>query len=301
MWFKNLQVYRFTKPWSLNAEELEHALQANVFKPCSAQQPASYGWVPPLGQQQGREGQWVHAANGYLMVCARQQEKIMPAGVINERLAEKTREISDREQRKVSRREKLALKEEVIFDMLPHAFSRSQLHYAYIDTKDNLLVINSSSESRAELLVNALREAIGTLPVIPLAGKNMPVQAMTHWLQHGCPKGFTLGEECELADLQEKASRISCRGQNLLSGEIQSHLQGGMMATKLGLQWQERISFVMNDKLGIRKLKFSDVVQEEAANADDAIQQFDNDFAIMTLEIASFLRDLTKALGGTGE
>lgn len=300
MWFKNLQVYRFTKPWTVPIEELESALQAQAFVSCPAQQATSYGWVPPLGERGDRKPQWVHAANGYWMICARRQEKIMPAGVINERLADKVQEISSKEHRKVGRKEKLALKEDIIFSMLPQAFSRSQLQFAYIDTTNSLLVINSASESRAELLVNALREAIGSLPVIPLTGKNLPMQAMTHWLQKGCPKGFSLGEECELSDLQESSSRISCRGQNLLSDEIQSHVQGGMMATKLGLQWNERLSCVVTDKLGIRKLKFTDVVQEEAGNADDAIQQFDNDFAIMTLELSAFIRDLAKALGGAG-
>ena len=296
MWFKNLQVYRLTKPWELSPEALDELLQQHAFAPCTDHQPASYGWVSPLDSQNDDQAQTlVHAASGYIMLCARQQEKIMPAGVINERLEEKLQHISTQEQRKPGRKEKLALKEDIIFEMLPRAFSRSRKHYAYIDTTNDMLVINSSSESGAEQLINTLRDTIGSLPVVPLAGNSIPSQVMTHWLKQGCPQNITLGADCELGDIQEKSSRISCRGQNLLSDEILSHLQGGMMVTRLGIEWKDRLSCVITDKLGIRRLKFTDVVQEEAGNADDKWQQFDNDFAIMTLELSDFLRNLAKA------
>jgi recombination associated protein RdgC len=296
MWFKNLQVYRFTQPFSLSTEDLNLALAAHAFKPCSSQEPASYGWVEPLGRS-GKE--YIHAANGYIMVCAKRQEKILPASVVNEKLAEHAQLIAEKEQRKISRKEKVGLKEEIIFELLPKAFTRSILQFAYIDSQRNLLVVNSSSAKRAEELINALRDALGSVPVIPLAAKNIPTQSMTQWLLDNCPKGFTLGGECELTDTQEKGSRISCKEQNLMSSEIHSHLQTGMTVTRLGIEWKDRLTCVIDEKLAIKKLKFSDLIQEQAAeNSEDAVQQFDSDFAIMTVEITHFLADLIKALGG---
>ena len=49
MWFKNLQVYRFTKPFDMTPEELSEALQTKEFQPCGSQDLSRYGWVPPLG------------------------------------------------------------------------------------------------------------------------------------------------------------------------------------------------------------------------------------------------------------
>ncbi len=296
MWFKNCQVYRFTQPFSLSAEDLNAALETHAFKPCGSQEPSAYGWVEPLG----RSGSlYVHAANGYMMLCAKRQDKILPPSVINERLAEHAQQIAEKEHRKISRKEKVGLKEDIIFELLPRAFTRSTLLFGYIDSQHNLLVINSSSAKRAEEFINALREAISSVPVIPLAAKNIPTQSMTQWLLNNCPKGFSLGGECELTDTQEKGSRISCKEQNLMSSEIHSHLQTGMTVTKLGIEWQDRLTCVIDEKLAIKKLKFSDLIQEKSAeNSDDAAQQFDSDFVIMTAEIAEFLRDLLKALGG---
>lgn len=296
MWFKNLQVYRFTQPFRLSPDELNQALEAHAFKCCSSQEATSYGWVAPLG----RSGtQYIHAANHYIMVCAKRQDKILPPSVINEKLAEHAQMIADKEQRKISRKEKIGLKEDIVFELLPKAFTRSTLQFAYIDTRRNLLVINSSSAKRAEELINALRDAIGSVPVIPLAAKNIPAQSMTHWLLKHCPKGFSLGGECELTDTQEKNSRISCKEQNLQSSEIHSHLQTGMTVTRLGIEWHDRLTCVIDEKLAIKKLKFTDLVQEQAAeNSEDAAMQFDSEFTIMTSEITEFLGELMQALGG---
>jgi len=50
MWFKNIRLYRFTKPFDLSPEALEEKLAAHRFQPCSKHDKAKYGWVTPLGR-----------------------------------------------------------------------------------------------------------------------------------------------------------------------------------------------------------------------------------------------------------
>jgi recombination associated protein RdgC len=299
MWFKNLHVYRFTQAFTLSSNDINLALEKNAFTPSPTQQPKNLGWVTPLNI---REGEYVFSSNGCYMMTLKRQEKILPASVVNEHLIERVQLLAAKEHRKITRNEKLTLKEDIIFELLPKAFTRTHLQFAYIDTRLNMLIINSSSETRAEEFINALREAVGSLPVIPLSAKNVPTQIMSHWLLNNPPQDFTLGEECELTDTQESSSKISCRGQNLFADEIHTHVKSGMVVTKLGIEWNEKISCVINDKLAIKKLKFSDLLQEQAnndnTNNDDAAQQFDADFAIMTAEISAFITALMEALGG---
>ena len=298
MWFTNLQIYRFTKPFQLAAESLSEKLAEHAFQACSKQQTASYGWVPPLGRH---ASDYVHAANGYMMVCARQQERLLPASVINEQLDEKITLLQEQENRHVSRKEKQSIKEELIFDLLPRAFVRSRLQYAYIAPQQGWLVVNSASASRAEELLNALREAAGSLSVIPLSCKNIAAHSMTAWLKNSdAPSPFVLGNECELKDLQQQGSLIRCKQQDLLADEITAHIDAGMMVSKLHLIWNERIDCLVDEKLGIKRLKFSELIQEQAdsQNTEDAAAQFDANFAIMTAELADFVGDLTRAFGG---
>ncbi len=300
MWFKNLQLYRFSKPFELNSEALNEQLGSHSFVPCGSQDLTRSGWVPPLGRH-GSE--LVHVTNGYLMVCCKRQDKLLPAAVINEELEEKALQIEEREARTLPRKERQTLKEEVIFSLLPRAFVRSALQFAYISPRDNLLVVDASSAKRAEALIDSLREAVGPLSLIPLAAKNQPIEVMTQWVNSGNPTlGFELGEECELRDNADISNVIRCKNQDLTAAEMLNHLKTGMHVSKLALSWQQRVEFVLDEKLVIKRLRFSDVLQDKAneVEAEDVAQQFDVDFSIMALELSEFFKALVSALGGEG-
>jgi recombination associated protein RdgC len=150
-------------------------------------------------------------------------------------------------------------------------------------------------------LIDDLREAVGPLSLIPLASKNQPIEVMTQWVNNGnLTQGFELGEECELRDNADISSVIRCKNQDLSATEILNHLKTGMHVSKLALNWQQRVEFVVDEKLVIKRLRFSDLVQEKAdeVEAEDVAQQFDVDFSIMALELSGFFKALLAAMGG---
>lgn len=297
MWFKNLRLYRFTEDFTLAPDALSAALAEHSFQPCGKLDQLRYGWVPPLGRH-GSE--YVHCANGYIMICAKRQEKILPAAVINEALEDKVQQISEEESRHVNRKERQTLKDEVIFSLMPKAFAKSSLDYAYIAPRDGLLVVNSASAKRAEDLLSALREALGSLTVIPVSPNITPTQIMTQWLHASAPpSGFELGEECEL-QAGKDGRVIRCKNQDLTADEIRSHLDTGMFVKQLAVTWNEAIHCVLNDELAIKRLKFEDTIQAKAddRNPESAAEQFDVDFAVMTLELSAFINALFTAFGG---
>lgn len=301
MWFKNLQVYRFTKPFTLTPEEVSEKLADKAFQPCAGQDMLKLGWVPPLGRF---GGDYVHANNGYLMICAKRQEKVLPPAVVNEELEERLLALEENEDRKIGRKERNQMKDEVIFELLPRAFTRSSLQFAYIDTNEGLLVVNSSSVKRAEELIGLLRDAVGLLSLIPLTAKNLPIQVMTDWVEKGqVAEGFELGQACELRDNSDVSSVIRCTNLNLESEEINNHIKASMHVSKLALCWQERVECVVDDKLAVKRLRFTDVVQEKAdeVEAQDFAEQFDVDFSIMTLELSVFIKALMTAFGGEND
>ena len=236
MWFKNLHIYRFRESFELSAEALGEALQTREFEPCGGQDESRSGFVPPLG----RHGvELVHATNGYLMVCQKQQNKLLPAGVINEQLDEKVLDIETREARQVSRKERRSLRDEIEVSLLPRAFVRSQLLFAYLSPQDRLLVVDAASPTRAEMLLGDLREALGSLSVVPLATRQSPTGTMTGWIDRGvATHGFELGGECELQDDTDTGSIFRCKNQDLTASEIGNHIQSGMHVKKLALNWK---------------------------------------------------------------
>lgn len=300
MWFKNLRLYRLTESWTISTEELNNKLAEHCFNPCGSLDPLRYGFERPIGRN-GSE--YVHVTNGYIMVCAKKQEKILPSGVIKEQLEEKVLAISEAESRPVGRKERDSLKDEIIFSLLPKAFTKSSLDYAYIAPKDKLIVVNASSAKRAEDLISKLREALGSLRCIPIAPKNLPTQVMTHWLRESqAPHQFELGEEVELQATKD-GRVVRCKKLDLTASEIRNHLESGMHVSKIALCWKEAIHCMIDDQLAIKRLKFEDSISEKAndRNPETKAEQFDADFAIMTLELKDFIAAILTSFGGEAE
>ena len=294
MWFKNLVIYRFSEAFTQTAEGLANQLQSESFRPCGGHDLSSVGWTAPLGHD---SDQLVHACNGFLMLCVKKQEKVIPATVINELLQEKVTDIEAQEARKLGSKERSRIKDELIFELLPKAFRFSRKTFAYIDPQGGWLVVDAASSKKAEDIVSLLRKSLGSLPVSPLAGQCKPSVQLTDWLiKHHAPEEFLIEDECELRSEDEEASIIRCKRHDLSLPEIKNHLDNGKQVIKLALTWADRLSFVVDEQLLIKRLKFLDLVQEQRDNIDssDFAEQFDAEFAIMSAEISQFIPRLTE-------
>lgn len=298
MWFKNLALFRFTEPLQIDAAELEQKLDAMRFRPCGSHEEFSFGWTPPLGQS---AQQLVHAANGFLMICANKEEKVLPAAVVNELLQERIQEAETQQARRLPKKERDALKDELLFELLPRAFSFSRQTYAYIDPKGGWLIVDAASSKKAEDLASLLRKCLGSLPVTPPLTRQRPVDVMTDWLNTGqAPKDISIENECELRSPEEDGGLIRCKRQDLSAPEIKNHLDTGKQVIKLAVSWADRLSFIVDENLAIKRLAFLDLIQDQLADieTDDRAEQFDAEFSIMSLELANFVPRLLELFGG---
>lgn len=300
--FKNVRLYRLEEPSAIDAEGLEQQLSARRFHPCGPLQTASLGWHPPLGE---RTQALSHAANGCIALCARRQERLLPSTVVSEALDERVTEIEEREARTVGRRERRQLREEVMLDMLPRAFTRSRQIHAYLDPVAGWMVVDAAGEKGAEELVGLLRETLGSFRVRPPRTKNPPPATMTHWVATGAlPEGLVLGDVCELRDARDERALARCSGQDLGAEEIATHLRAGKEVVKLDLQWREQLEFLLQEDLSLRRLRFAEALLDEAREPDieDEAARFDAEFAIMALqlrELIEYLDQLFELAGGT--
>lgn len=298
MWFRNVLMYRLAKPLTLDEGQLQAQLEGQPFRPCGSQDTLSLGWVPPLP---GGELLY-HRAGDCTLFCQRRQQKVLPAAAVNEQLDEKIDEIEHSEARKVYRRERLQLKEELTQTLLPRALTRSARSYAYFDQRRQLLLVDGSNRNRAEELLNSLRECLGSLPVVPLDTRRAPENAMTTWLTDNLPpSNFVLGRQCELRDPLTQTNIIRARDQDLNAEELHRHLAAGKQVTRLALNWNDAVDFVLSEDGVLRSLKFADQLREQAEDAEDARARFDQSYAVMTLELGKFLDDLIAALDGIAE
>ena len=161
--------------------------------------------------------------------------------------------------------------------------------------------MNSASAKKAEDLLSTLREAIGSLPVRPLTVKIAPSATLTDWVKtQKAADDFFVLDECELRDTHEDGGVVRCKRQDLTSDEIQQHMEAGKQVTQLSLAWQDKLSFVLDDKLIIKRLRFEELLQDQAEQdgGEDALAQQDASFLLMMMTFREFLPALFEAFGG---
>lgn len=301
MWFKNIRAYRLSQPIDLSPERLGEQLAQRAFVPCAKSQPVSIGWVSPLGDESGA---LVHAAGGRLLLKLRREERLLPSTVVREQLEEKIAQIEERDGRKVYRKERLTLKDEIVQDCLPRAFTRSAGVFAYIDTRANWVFVDAASATRAEELLNLLRECIGSFPVLLPQVNDAPAATMTSWLVHrNLPDDFVLGEECELREPGDEGGVVRCRGVDLLSEEVEAHLHAGKQVARLAVSWEDRLSLLLAEDLCLRRLRFADQLMKENEDIPEAdyAARLDADFALMADAVTSLQERILALFGGEAQ
>jgi len=298
MWFRNLQIYRLPQPWAIDFVALEQQLARGEFVACPSNQPASRGWVSPC-----IDGELIYAANRQWLIALAVEQRLLPSSVINDEIRERAEAIEAQQGYAPGRKQLKEIRERVAEELLPRAFTHRRHTFVWIDPQNGWFCVDAGSQAKAEEVIEHLRHCLDEFPLKALHTQRSPQSAMADWLAGGeAPAGFTIDRDCELkADGEEKAAVRYVRHPlgDEVGGEIKHHLAAGKLPTRLALTWDERISFVLTEKLEIKRLTFLDLLKEEAEkSAEHADEQFNADFALMTGELARFLPQLVEALGG---
>ncbi len=295
MWFRNLQILRSDPDTSLTADELDQQLRQAAFQPAGAYAMESLGWIPPRG-----DDRFVHAAQGHWLIALGTEQKLLPASVIRQEVNNRAAEIEQRMGVKPGRRRLKELKEEVIGELVPRAFSRYRTTFAWIDRASGWLVLDAASPKTGEEFLTALRRCMDEFPFAPLECNRSPASAMAEWLAAGdAPGGFSIEGDCELRAATQEKQVVRYANHPLDTPEVRKHLADGKQVAKLALTWRDRVSFVLTDTLAVKRLAFLDLARADAdseSESDD--DRFDADFALITGDVSRLLGDLSEALGG---
>jgi recombination associated protein RdgC len=295
MWFRNLRLYRLQRELKLAAADLDARLAKRPLARCGSFEMASRGWVFPRA-----EGAFVHAVERQWLLALGVEQKLLPATVIRQTAQERAAAIEAEQGRKVGRKEMRDIAERVAEELLPKAFTRRRTTWAWLDPASRWLALDAGSDARADEFMETLSATLDDLAPRPLQTQVSPLSAMTEWVASGeAPAGFTLDSDLELRAASESQSAIRYVHHDIGGPEVAAHVAAGKIVTKLGMTWNDRISFVLTDKLHIKRLAFLDIVREQAdGSAANADEQFDADFALMAGELSRMFEDLLLALGG---
>lgn len=298
MWFKNLVIYRLPADWSVSAAQLEDALAQRVLQACPAFAMRSSGFAFA-----GPAQRFVHTVQRQHLIALAVDQKLLPGSVIRQFTQERAAALAEEQGHPVGRRQMREVKESVTQELLARALTKRSITRAWIDPEHGRFIVDAASMPRAEEVVVAMRDALGSFAVQYLETEASPALSMNSWLMQGeAPSVFTLDQDLELQAADRTKASVRYAHHVLEGKDITAHLASGKYATRLGLTWRDRIAFLITEKLQIKRVQFLDIDKDKPEDAGrDATEQFDIDFSLMSGELAQLLGDLEQALGGQSQ
>jgi recombination associated protein RdgC len=295
MWFKNLQIYRLTAPWTLTPEQLERQLAPQTFTPGASLELQTQGWASPRDN-----GMLVHIVNRQILLQLATEKKLLPSSVINQVAKARAAELEEQQGFKPGKKQMKEIKEQVTDELLPRAFSIQRSTRVWIDPVNGWLVVDAASPAKADEVFKLLLKSLETLPFAALHTERSPLSAMTDWLAADeAPGGFTIDQDTELRATGEGKATVRYVRHTIEADDVRRHIAAGKQCTRLAMTWADRVSFVLTESLAIKRVAPLDVLKEkEDAVAQNEDERFDTDFALMTGELAKMIGDIVESLGG---
>jgi len=292
MWFKQIKVFKITS--TVPKEDfLENQLEKLEFEACKANTPMTSGWVAPIDEE---DDYLVHSYKNYLLFCLQIEEKVLPTYVIRQELKARVKEIGAVEQREISSKEKFSIKEEIYRTLLPRAFSRITKVYAYFDTTNKRLILNTANAKKIEIFTSMLQKTLDNITITELPIKNLHT-VMTNWIQKdNCPKPFCIEDACMLKEPSMASKTIRFKGQDLFAKSIQLFLTDGYKVEQIVITWQDRATFVLKENFTLGTIKYAEAVIAETkeSRAETKQEELAANFIIMSGIIDQLLNDLLR-------
>lgn len=289
---KNLTAYRF-KPQRGLDDGLQDAFAGRAIRNPGPLEIKTSGFLSPVSADSDILARRVGRCTVFAIAV---RSKVIPAGVVSERVAARVRKLSEERGVKVGGRERKRIRDEVLTEMLATAFVKQSGTLAWLDVQKGWLVVDTASRTTADTVVGELRKVFDSFRLLPLRSMEIPSMVFAGWLQSKMAQDpFDLADECLLATAD--GSTWAGKKVDLTSQEIAEHLAAGAHPKRLGLKHNDRLGFVLDDALVVRRLTLGDAVQEEVnseSGHEDAVAEFDANFTVITAEVAALLDSIAE-------
>ncbi|GAA0428284.1 recombination-associated protein RdgC [Aeromonas salmonicida] len=321
---KTISLYRLTHEIDLVSDGAASQFLATEFFPRMSSSASSIGWAPVMAKltdgyfkDRGTtleiakadpenaatlpQPVFVHQCDGHILLRLVRDQAVVPPAQLQQLLASRVEAAESEQGRMLKKKEKEAIKEDILATLLPHAYTKRASTYLWYQPSSGLMAVFAKGKAADDMLA-MLRKTIGSLPALPIGVKNPPEVTMTTWLQEATiPAGFQIEDQAELRSALVHGGIARFKKQDLMADEVKNHLtKNDKLVTKLSMNWGETVSFTLADDLSITGVKWADELMEQNddINDEDSLARQDADIALLTGELANFVPALIDALGG---
>lgn len=288
MFFKNLIIYTMQDTSSIKNIN-DELLQKIAFVPCGPTDFSKMGFVSPVDNHA-----LILTLGEHSLLKVRTESRILPSSVVNKKLAEKVKRQEELLQRNLKKSEKLLLKDELMIDLLPQAFTKDQYTNIWINHRDNFIAVSSSSFKQAENILALLRKELGTLAVTPLSSDQPAERMFTEWLREDkAAENFIIHNDALLVDPLD-TGKIKLTKEDLTTDAVKNYLDAGRTVESISLVYKAQTTFTINTSFILSKIGYSSEMldKNDDFNVDEKECRIEADFLLVAEELSSLIKDL---------
>lgn len=267
--------------------ELEPILESNKFTELSDLQGAGSGFVTLPN------GKYILDFGSGFAFKLRRDEKILPASVINAKLRDEVAKVEDAEECTISAKERKILKDAIIYELLPQAFSKEQTITCFYWKKDKLLIVPTTSSKLADTVTSQLIRSIGSIKTttINVDGVKQSLTAkLLAYLQDGdLDIGFNFDSHVKLKT--EAGKVVAIKGADLLESKegILEAFEQGAKVVEAGLSTDD-VFFRLGHDFVLRGVSF--LIDSSDIEFEDDIDHFTHEAGVQTTLMADVILKL---------
>lgn len=292
--FRTVRFYRLEGSWPESEDALSKKLQTAGFESCGPLTERSSGFVPVDADSSDLLARRVSGADLFRL---RSQSRLLPHTVVTEELEARIEEYRERMNEAPSPREKRRLKAEARDELMPRALLKSDKIWGYYDLKEKVIGIDVLHDAAAERFLRRLQAALDGMTITPLQFAKPVDELLAAIFFGGGPRQFALGRECRMQDLGDSSSVVRWTDFDLSDAAIRNHVANRMRLTHLAVEYDNMMSFVLNEKGIISKLRLIGM-DDDVEHHVEPLARLDAEFALVTGTLRRLLKDLRKELGG---
>lgn len=243
-----------------SAEAMREHLAAEPFAEPLALQLSTCGFV------EMEQGTYITEFPGGYAFKFRHAQKVIPASVIKQAMADAVREIETETGRKPGKKEKQEIKEGIIAEFSAQAFVRAVDVIAYFRTNTNHLLVPTLSKTIGDKLMTKLVLAVESVKTETIHVSNV-TQGLTarlkKWLDDGDDDAFGDFYPVNEVDLEQEDRKVKVKMSSLQQARIalESSLGQGFGVNAIGLSL-DGDEFKLTDDFKLRAIRLAESDQE---------------------------------------
>lgn len=284
---KNLTIFRVASDWIPNFDLLNNNL--------SIPGKLGYSWkILRYGLP------YISVGSNHLLVCEF-QNKLLPASVVQKELSVKIEKFEQETGEKAGKRLKNELKAVILENLYAKAFVTSKFTNVWINTKHNLLCIDTTSQKTADQIIARLCRDAGFDGCRLKPAKSVSAfMRQLILLEDGLIAPFAIGNSCVLEDL-ECNGLISYKNEFLNEQKVSDYIMSGRDPKNLEIHFKKSDSsqsaiFTLTENMVISKI-ITQAVIADRKDFDTDEDYFDNEFAIISGQCIEIINALLERLG----